>query len=236
MLLANELDSIILLDGRIQALFSAAPDAFAIFEDLCLLGTRERPQFLQLDYLHKTFSLEVNESVFTNYHQPTLPQGVSLLSFTHPRLVCHELSSNHSHVHRISSSYSNYNTASSPAAQNPLRALRFLDCPPRHTCFFPSCLSNLPPCSERRPKPSSHHSSNSLVAKLTPVSLGLPWWMRVLVWRSCTGKAPLYTSHLAHWLIDNHAILYPYIRMQALWRCQVHVRCLAALQRLGNRR
>ena len=144
MLLANELDSITFLDGRIQALFSASPDAFAIFEDLCLLGTGERPQFLQLDYLHKTFALEVIESVFTNYHQPTLPQGVSLLSFTHPRLVCHKLSSNHPYVHRISSFYSNYNTTSSPAAQNPLRALRFLDCPSRHTCFSPLAQAIFP--------------------------------------------------------------------------------------------
>ncbi|KAF8500785.1 hypothetical protein F5888DRAFT_1793216 [Russula emetica] len=36
-------------------------------------GTRqdetERPQFLQLEYLHKTFSLELIESVLTNYHK-----------------------------------------------------------------------------------------------------------------------------------------------------------------------
>jgi len=181
MLLAYDLDSTTLLDGRIQVLFSAAPYAFAIFEDLCLLGTGERPQFLQLDYLHKTFALEVIESVFTNYHQPTLPQGVSLLSFTHSRLVCHKLSSNRSHVHRISSSCSNYNTTSSPAAQNPPPSDPLSGLPSAAHVFFPSCSSNFPPSSKRRPKPSSHHSSNSLVAKLMPVSLGLPEWMRVLV-------------------------------------------------------
>jgi hypothetical protein len=154
MLLANELDSIILLDGRIQALFSAAPDAFTIFEDLCLLGTGERPQFLQLDYLHKTFALEAIENVFANYHQPTLSQGVSLLSFTHPRLVCHKLSSNHSHVHRISSSCSNYNTTSSPAAQKTPPSAPLSGLPSAAHVFLPSCSSNFPPSPKRRPKPS----------------------------------------------------------------------------------
>lgn len=69
MLLANELESITLPDGTTQALGPAARDAFAIFEDLCLLGNGERPQFLQLEYLHKTFALELIESVLTNYHE-----------------------------------------------------------------------------------------------------------------------------------------------------------------------
>ena len=55
MLLINELESITLPDGTTQALGPAARDAFAIFEDFCLLGDGEHPQFLQLDYLHKTF-------------------------------------------------------------------------------------------------------------------------------------------------------------------------------------
>ncbi|KAI0264575.1 hypothetical protein BGY98DRAFT_603652 [Russula aff. rugulosa BPL654] len=42
-------------------------------------------------------------------------------------------------------------------------------------------VSNSPPSSRRRPKLSSYYSSNSLVARLTPVSLDLPGWMRVLV-------------------------------------------------------
>ena len=44
-------------------------DAFAISYGLCLLGNGERPQFLQLKYLDKTFTLEPIESVLTNYHQ-----------------------------------------------------------------------------------------------------------------------------------------------------------------------
>ncbi|KAI9452204.1 hypothetical protein F5148DRAFT_1237059 [Russula earlei] len=67
LLLANELESITLPDGTTQALGHAARDAFAIFEDLCLLGNGERPQFLQLEHLHKTFALELIESVLTNY-------------------------------------------------------------------------------------------------------------------------------------------------------------------------
>ena len=43
-------------------------DAFAIFEYLCLLGNGERPQLLQLEYLHNTFALEPTESVLTDYH------------------------------------------------------------------------------------------------------------------------------------------------------------------------
>jgi hypothetical protein len=39
--------------------------------------------------------------------------------------------------------------------------------------LFSSCLSNSPPISRRRPKSFSHCSSNSLVARLTSVSLGL---------------------------------------------------------------
>ncbi|KAF8481495.1 guanine nucleotide exchange factor in Golgi transport N-terminal-domain-containing protein, partial [Russula emetica] len=56
-------------DGTTQALGPAARDAFAIFEDLGLLGNGKRPQFLQLEYLHKTFSLELIESVLANYHE-----------------------------------------------------------------------------------------------------------------------------------------------------------------------
>ena len=68
LLLANELESVTLPDGNTQTLGPAARDIFAILEDLCLLGNGERPQFLQLDHLHKTFALELIESVLTNYH------------------------------------------------------------------------------------------------------------------------------------------------------------------------
>ena len=69
MLLANELESITLPNGTTQALAPAVHDAFAIFEDLCLLGNGEHPQFLQPEYLHKMFALKLIESVLTNYHQ-----------------------------------------------------------------------------------------------------------------------------------------------------------------------
>ena len=57
LLLASELESITLPGGTMLSLGPAACDAFAIFEDLCLLGNGERQQFLQLGYLHKTFAL-----------------------------------------------------------------------------------------------------------------------------------------------------------------------------------
>ncbi|KAF8494081.1 guanine nucleotide exchange factor in Golgi transport N-terminal-domain-containing protein [Russula emetica] len=56
-------------DGTTQALGPAVRDAFAIFEDLSLLGNGKCPQFLQLEYLHKMFSLELIESVLANYHE-----------------------------------------------------------------------------------------------------------------------------------------------------------------------
>jgi hypothetical protein len=43
MLLANELQSMALQNRTTQALDRAARDAFAVFEDLCLLGNIERP-------------------------------------------------------------------------------------------------------------------------------------------------------------------------------------------------
>ena len=77
---ANELESITLPDGTTQTLGPATSDTFAIFEDLCLLGNGERPQFLELDYLHKTFALELIESVLTNYHDLFRKARVILLS------------------------------------------------------------------------------------------------------------------------------------------------------------
>ncbi|KAG0696480.1 hypothetical protein DFH29DRAFT_1025466 [Suillus ampliporus] len=58
-------------DGSIKALGRCAKDAFSVFEDLCLLANSEKPNFLKLDYLHKTFALELIESVLTNYHELT---------------------------------------------------------------------------------------------------------------------------------------------------------------------
>lgn len=65
-------------DGTTKALGPSARDAFAVFEDLCLLANSEKPNFLRLDFLHKTFALELIESVLTNYHD--LFRKVRLLS------------------------------------------------------------------------------------------------------------------------------------------------------------
>lgn len=56
-------------DGSTRALGPCAKDAFSVFEDLCLLANSEKPHSLKLDYLHKTFALELIESVLTNYHE-----------------------------------------------------------------------------------------------------------------------------------------------------------------------
>ena len=55
-------------DGTTKMLPPSALDAFSVIEDLCLLANSERPHFLKLEYLHKTFALELIESVLTNYH------------------------------------------------------------------------------------------------------------------------------------------------------------------------
>ncbi|KAI0268956.1 hypothetical protein BGY98DRAFT_1101365 [Russula aff. rugulosa BPL654] len=107
MLLANELESITLRDTTTQVLCPAA--RVTVFEDFCLLGSGEHPQ-LQLEYL-KTFALKLNES---DQLPPVLAQGVSLLPFTHPRPVCEQLTSKHSHVYSIPSSYPYRNTSSLP--------------------------------------------------------------------------------------------------------------------------
>ena len=54
--------------GMARLLSPAACDVFAIFEDLCLLGNTKCPQFLQLEYPHKMFTLELIERLLMNYH------------------------------------------------------------------------------------------------------------------------------------------------------------------------
>ena len=107
---ANELESITLPDRTTQALDPAVRDAFAVFEDICLLDNGESPQFLHLEYPHKTFCSRADRERSHELRRA--------LVFTYPRPVCQlELSSNHSHVHGIPSSCSNQNTTSSPAPQ-----------------------------------------------------------------------------------------------------------------------
>lgn len=55
-------------NGATKSLGPSARDAFSVFEDLCLLANSEKPNFLKLEFLHKTFALELIESVLTNYH------------------------------------------------------------------------------------------------------------------------------------------------------------------------
>ena len=90
---ANELEQVTLPDGTTQMLGPAARDAFAIFEDLCLLGNGERPQFLQLEYLHKTFALELIESVLTNYHDLFLKVRNIFLVFRSYQFYVHSIPS-----------------------------------------------------------------------------------------------------------------------------------------------
>ena len=76
----SDVKDMYLPDGTTRALSPSASDAFAVFEDLCLLANSEKPNFLKLEFLHKTFALELIESVLTNYHD--LFQKVRRLLFT----------------------------------------------------------------------------------------------------------------------------------------------------------
>jgi hypothetical protein len=74
-------------DGSTKALGPSAHDAFAVFEDLCLLTNGEKPYFLRLEFLHKTFALELIESVLANYYEvfrKVSYGSFSLAPFTHP--------------------------------------------------------------------------------------------------------------------------------------------------------
>ncbi|KAG1875783.1 hypothetical protein F4604DRAFT_1903720 [Suillus subluteus] len=64
-----DLSEAALPDGSTKVLGPCAKDAFSVFEDLCLLAISEKLNFLKLDYLHKTFALELIESVLTSYHE-----------------------------------------------------------------------------------------------------------------------------------------------------------------------
>ncbi|EAU83566.2 hypothetical protein CC1G_07939 [Coprinopsis cinerea okayama7 len=62
------LSEIKLPNGDTKLLGPSSKDAYSVFEDLCLLANSEKPRFLKLESLHKTFALELVESVLTNYH------------------------------------------------------------------------------------------------------------------------------------------------------------------------
>lgn len=65
---AIQLTEISLPDDSKVTLGPSAVDAYSVVEDLCLLANTEKPHFLKLGSLPKTFALELIESVLTNYH------------------------------------------------------------------------------------------------------------------------------------------------------------------------
>ena len=70
-------------DGGTIKLGPSAKDTFSVFEDLCLLANSEKPRFLKLDFLYKTFALELIESVLTNYHELFSKVFIVSLLFSH---------------------------------------------------------------------------------------------------------------------------------------------------------
>lgn len=65
----EDLTEVMLPDGTTKKLGPSSKDAYSVLEDLCLLANSEKPHFLKLDFLLKTFALELIESVLTNYHE-----------------------------------------------------------------------------------------------------------------------------------------------------------------------
>ena len=70
----DDLDSSMLTEatlpnGSRRSLGPSAHDAYSIVEDLCLLANAEKPHFLKLGSLPKTFALELIESVLTNHYE-----------------------------------------------------------------------------------------------------------------------------------------------------------------------
>ncbi|KAL7278295.1 hypothetical protein ACG7TL_008271 [Trametes sanguinea] len=74
---------VVLPNGATTRLGPAAHDAYAVFEDLCLLANSEHPHFLKLESLRKTFALELIESVLTNYHDLFRKHAELLLLLRH---------------------------------------------------------------------------------------------------------------------------------------------------------
>jgi hypothetical protein len=170
MLLSNELGSITLPNRLTQALGPATRDAFAIFEDLCLLGN------VRNSYNSNTSTRLLLSTVLTNYHD--LFRKVCLSSPLPIRAVCQQLSSNHCRVHSIPNSYSYYNTSSSPCSSKPSPSTPLSRLPSAAHVLSSSYSSNSP-SSKQRPKSSLHYSSNSLLARLTRGE-PRPGWMTVL--------------------------------------------------------
>jgi len=69
-------------DESVKYLGPSAHDTFAIFEDLCLLANGEKPNFLHLEFLHKTFALELIESVLANYFEAFRRVSATCLCFS----------------------------------------------------------------------------------------------------------------------------------------------------------
>ncbi|KAG6333293.1 hypothetical protein ID866_5795 [Astraeus odoratus] len=77
------MSEVALPNGNTTSLGPYATDAYSVFEDLCLLANSEKPHFLHLEYLHKTFALELIESVLTNYHDLFRQHSELLLLLQH---------------------------------------------------------------------------------------------------------------------------------------------------------
>ncbi|KAI0264279.1 hypothetical protein BGY98DRAFT_626769 [Russula aff. rugulosa BPL654] len=154
--IANELESITLADETTQVLCPAGAMRRYLRGPLSV-GYGERPQFLQLEYLHKTFALEPRADRERTQLPPVLP--------------------------RASRALTHIATPPLPFPCSPKRsptALRFPACPPRHPSCLPraQCSSDSPASSRQRPK--SSHYSIKLIHDETEPGEPQPGWKRLL--------------------------------------------------------
>ncbi|KAG4305149.1 hypothetical protein PORY_001319 [Pneumocystis oryctolagi] len=70
---------------KTQEVHQALADAYHLVEDLCLLVNGEKPKMLPVHRLHKTFGLELIESVLTSH--PVIFQKVPFLLASHMKLL-----------------------------------------------------------------------------------------------------------------------------------------------------
>ncbi|KAF8340513.1 uncharacterized protein EI90DRAFT_3279123 [Cantharellus anzutake] len=79
----KEREKTVFPNGTEVFLSPSSRDAFCVFQDLCLLANSERPSFLSLESLPKTFALELIESVLANYHSMFRKRSELLLLLRH---------------------------------------------------------------------------------------------------------------------------------------------------------
>ncbi len=110
------LTEISLPDNSKVELGPSAVDAYSVVEDLCLLANTEKPHFLRLGSLPKTFALELIESVLTNYHD--LFRKVTFVSSLHTCLLKILFPSTRNYLFYYDTIFARFCSSFSPTSQS----------------------------------------------------------------------------------------------------------------------